>query len=285
MTKTPRITIVTPSYNQGNYIEETIDSVLSQNYPNLEYIIADGGSTDQSAEIIRKYEKHLAWWVSESDKGQTDAINKGLMRATGDWVAYLNSDDTYKPGAFKALTDAISSNPNAVWFSGKTEIFDDAGKVYRVRGPEITSTNRPVEWAIYECGVPQQSTFWSRSLIDQVGYFSQHFHYGFDSEYWLRLAIAGHTPVIIDALIAGFRLHSASKTVENRIPFIKEHIAFLDTYKEAFTSAEYRSAIKKLEYLEAEQNVYLAAAGEGTGLAGLISLGMSHPNLLAQRFF
>ena len=105
--KYPKITIITPSFNQGNYLEQTIDSVLSQNYSNLEYIIIDGGSADNSVDIIKKYEKHLAYWVSEKDKGQTNAINKGLKIATGDIVNWLNSDDYYEPDALHKVADAF----------------------------------------------------------------------------------------------------------------------------------------------------------------------------------
>lgn len=110
--KLPRISIITPSYNQGQYIEETICSVLSQNYPNLEYIIIDGGSTDQSVEIIKKYQSQITYWVSEPDKGQADAINKGLARITGDWFNWLNSDDILMPNALHNLARMIQANPS-----------------------------------------------------------------------------------------------------------------------------------------------------------------------------
>jgi glycosyltransferase involved in cell wall biosynthesis len=109
----PKISIVTPSFNQGRFIEKTILSVIEQDYPNLEYIIIDGGSTDESVEIIKKYEKHLAYWVSEPDRGQSHAINKGFERATGEIFGWLNSDDWYHPGALKALAEAFAANPEA----------------------------------------------------------------------------------------------------------------------------------------------------------------------------
>ena len=114
----PIITVVTPSYNQGRFLEETIDSVLSQGVPGLEFIIVDGGSTDESVEVIKRHARHFAWWVSEKDRGQSHAINKGIARATGTWLAYLNSDDVYLPGALPALLASLATAPAARWIAG-----------------------------------------------------------------------------------------------------------------------------------------------------------------------
>src|SRR5512134_129792 len=135
----PKISIVTPSFNQGKYLERTIRSVIEQDYPNLEYIIIDGGSTDESVEIIRKYEKHLAYWVSEPDRGQSHAINKGFDRATGEIFGWLNSDDWYVPGALKAVAEAFAANPEAGAVVGAGEMVDEEGKlVLRCEPFEVT---------------------------------------------------------------------------------------------------------------------------------------------------
>src|SRR6266576_1298377 len=125
----PKISIVTPSFNQGRFLEETILSVLNQNYPNLEYIIIDGGSTDETVDVIRRYEDRLAYWVSEKDRGQVHAINKGIEKTTGDLFGFINSDDLYLPGTFSAVAEYFESHPQAEWVCGDTIMFE-AGREY-----------------------------------------------------------------------------------------------------------------------------------------------------------
>src|SRR6266850_561949 len=122
----PKISIVTPSFNQGRFLEETILSVLNQGYPNLEYILIDGGSSDQSLEVIRRYEEHLAYWISEKDRGQVDAINKGLNRSSGDIFAFINSDDVYLPGTFAAVAEYFEADSRREWVCGDTIMFGEA---------------------------------------------------------------------------------------------------------------------------------------------------------------
>jgi glycosyltransferase involved in cell wall biosynthesis len=132
MSSYPLVTIVTPSYNQANFLEETIQSVLSQDYPNLEYIIIDGGSTDSSVDLIRKYEDRLAGWISEEDSGQAEAINKGFERATGEIVAWINSDDYYLPGAIRSAVEALEAHPECGFVYGDAVSINGAGEPFNV---------------------------------------------------------------------------------------------------------------------------------------------------------
>src|SRR3954471_24092640 len=155
----PRLSIITPSFNQAAFIERTIESVLDQNYPDLEYIIVDGGSTDGSVDIIRRYEDRLAWWVSEPDNGQTDALNKGLRRATGDVIAYINSDDHYLPGAFDTAIAALERS-RALWTVGTCHFKDADDNLIESWQPAPPWTPRRQWWLIDPWGVPQAATFW-----------------------------------------------------------------------------------------------------------------------------
>src|SRR5690349_20315753 len=167
----PRISIVTPSYNQGQYLEQTIRSVLEQGYPNLQYIICDGGSTDGSVEIIKKYEKHLAWWCSEKDRGQSHAINKGFQHATGDVYAYLNSDDYYLPGALNRVAEAWQAGGRFI--VGWSQYLEPHGDF---RPYPVQQHGEPSDWLIKN-PIPQQSSFWSAQLFKQLGPFREDLHY------------------------------------------------------------------------------------------------------------
>ena len=211
----PKISIVTTSFNHGDFLEETIQSVLSQNYPNLEYIIVDGGSTDQSVEIIRKYESQLAWWVSEKDRGQSHALNKGFARATGEIFAFINSDDFYEPIALLRIADAFRNG--AQWV---------AGQVRYQRGdvnwplPPYPAKSR-ADWLLF-CPIPQPGCFWSAKLSHRLGPFREDLNFTMDYEFWLRLRFDSLLPKIIDEPIAVYRLHDASKTIAQNQRFADE---------------------------------------------------------------
>ncbi|HST16936.1 MAG TPA: glycosyltransferase family 2 protein [Gaiellaceae bacterium] len=196
----PRLTVITPSLNQGTFIERTIRSVLDQGYPDLEYIVIDGGSTDGTTEVLRRYDDQLVW-VSEPDTGQAHAINKGLGRSSGQIVAFINSDDFYLPGAFSAALRAFES-PAVVWVAGACRYERPDGTVETVWRPALPTGRRRVDWLEQIWNVPQPGCFWRREVFETHGAFREDLHYVFDSEFELRLALAGVLPVPIDDIVA-----------------------------------------------------------------------------------
>jgi len=205
----PRFSIVTPSFNQGRFIEETIRSVLLQGYPNVEYIIIDGGSNDESVDIIRKYEPWLAYWVSEPDRGQAHAINKGFERATGEFIAWINSDDVYCPGAFKSAADAFAEESPLALAFGESLVIDQDGRIVgKNPGKQFT-----VEEMLLENQVPQPSAFVRHEAAKSVGYLNERYHFVLDLEWWIRLALT--FPVRhIGYSLSKFRLHAESKSMK-----------------------------------------------------------------------
>ena len=204
----PKISVVTPSFNQAEYLERTLRSVLDQGYPNLEYLVIDGGSTDGSVEIIRRYADRLAFWVSEPDRGQTDAINKGLRRATGEWVAWQNSDDIYYPGAFHNLAATAAKYPQASLIIGDMMLIDENDRPLR----DIRYV-KPSYRALLAEGMllANQATFWRRNVQEQVGLLNEGFHCSFDYDWFLRLAQHAEG-VHVDRIWGALRLHGESKT-------------------------------------------------------------------------
>ena len=203
------VSIVTPSYNQAPYLEATIRSVLEQDYDQIEYIIVDGGSTDGSGEIIKRYADRLAWWVSEKDRGQTDAINKGFARAKGDVLAWLNSDDTYQPGAIREAVAYLKAHPEAGMVYGDCNYIDENGRVIGRFPAARTNYARLRRGYVH---IPQQSSFWRGDLWRKVGPLDPTFYFAMDYDLWVRLA--AEAPLhYIPRLWANFRLHSDAKTV------------------------------------------------------------------------
>ncbi|MFA5114021.1 MAG: glycosyltransferase family 2 protein [Candidatus Margulisiibacteriota bacterium] len=209
----PRISIVTPSYNQGQYLEKTILSVLEQGYPNLEFIIMDGGSTDNSVEIIKKYEKRIAYWVSERDEGQSDAIRKGFQRAKGEILAWLNSDDTYPPGTLHKVAQYYNRHRDIDVIYGNLLLMDGAGKIYderRVMRPIPCLMGYGLLYGYF--AFYQLSAFWTRAIYDRVGGVDPALTQGMDNDLITKFAFAGGRFGKLNDQLAVFRVHELSKT-------------------------------------------------------------------------
>jgi glycosyltransferase involved in cell wall biosynthesis len=219
----PLVSVVTPSYNQGEFLEDTIRSVLAQDYPAVEYLIVDGGSSDTSVDIIESYSSQLAWWVSEPDEGQASAINKGMARAKGEIVAWLNSDDLYFPGAIQGAVDEILDNPQVGLVYGNAVTIDEKGHPIR----ELIFPDWSLEDLIQFRIICQPAVFMRRSLYEKVSGLDPNFHFMLDHHLWIR--IANQAPVKhVSALWAAARHHKAAKNVSQSSGFGRESLLVLE---------------------------------------------------------
>jgi glycosyltransferase involved in cell wall biosynthesis len=234
----PKISIVTPSLNQGQFIEETIRSVLLQGYPELEYIIIDGGSSDGSVDIIRKYQDNLCFWVSETDGGQYDAINKGFAKATGEIMAWINADDKYTPWAFSIVGEIFSTLAQVEWITSLFPItWDDKGRAttchyrdgYSREGFRRGENLHGAGWSA-KGWIQQESTFWRRSLWERSGgYIDTSLHLAADFELWARFYQYAEL-VGVETPLGGFRIHGHQKTTRFREQYIEESKSVLRRY-------------------------------------------------------
>ncbi len=209
----PKISIITPSFNQAAFIESTINSVLSQNYPKLEYIVLDGGSTDGTINILHRYDSKIRW-VSEKDHGQSNALNKGFRMASGDIFAYINSDDTYEPGALLKVGEFFKEHNEAHWVTGKCRIINKEG--FEIRKFVTAYKNMWLKIHSYNAllvldYISQPSTFWSREIVNKVGLYDESLYYTMDYDYSLRIGKTFKLNLINDYL-ANFRIHTAAKS-------------------------------------------------------------------------
>jgi glycosyltransferase involved in cell wall biosynthesis len=221
----PTISLVTPSLNQGEFIEKTILSVLSQEYPHLEYIVMDGGSSDDTSRVLNRYSDRIRW-VSEPDHGQTNAINKGLRMTHGAVVGYLNADDTLSPGSLWKVAEAFANQPEAMWATGKCRIVDEEGveirrSITKYKNLLLGVGGLPV--LLMTNYISQPSTFWRRDALNEVGFLDENLHYTMDYEYWLRL-LSRFPLLFIPDYLASFTIHPASKTTSmgHRDVYIRE---------------------------------------------------------------
>jgi glycosyltransferase involved in cell wall biosynthesis len=209
MPSKPLVSIVTPSFNQVQFLEQTILSVLEQDYPHIEYLIVDGGSTDGSLELIQRYAPRLTWWVSEPDQGQTDAINKGFSHARGEILAWLNSDDTYQPGAISQAVEYLQSHPEVGMVYGDANLIDASGNIIGKFPARQTDYRRLRRGYVH---IPQQASFFQASLWKQVGPLDPSFYFAMDYDLWVRLARISEIHYCPN-LWADFRLHGSGKSV------------------------------------------------------------------------
>lgn len=211
------VSIITPSFNQAGYLEQTIRSVLAQDYSALEYFVIDGGSTDGSREIIQKYEQRLAGWVSEPDRGQAEAINKGFARASGDVVAWLNSDDVYQPGAIRAAVEAFQQNPQAGLVYGNLLSIDETSRPFNLQ----TFAPRTLPDLMSFRIIGQPAVFLRRAVLEQAGLLDLSYHYLLDHHLWLR--VAQIVPIVhIPRTLAAARYHPAAKNRAHTREFGRE---------------------------------------------------------------
>lgn len=224
----PRVSIVTPSYNQAHFLEETIRSVLSQDYPDIEYIVIDGGSSDGSVEVIKKYESGISYWTSEKDRGQADAINKGFARATGEFVGWLNSDDCLSPGAIRKVVEAFIMNPDVEFVYGDIEQGESIAESRKLHG-RVTSLEQMLVSG--NVPIPQQGSMWRRSALHKIGGLGTEWHVVLDMEFFMRTALNCRI-LYLPATLGFFRYHADSKSISQMAKWIDElpqmYAAFLN---------------------------------------------------------
>lgn len=223
----PQISIVTPSYNQAKFLEQAIQSVVYQGYPNLEYIVIDGGSSDRSVEILKQHDQHITYWVSQSDRGQSHAINKGFAASSGEIMGWLNSDDFLLPGCLKLVGSLFQAYPQINWLTGFTCVADENGTLTTIR-PKPAYSQRLLRAGFYHGRglgfVSQEATFWRRSLFDKSGgKLDETRNFSMDYDLWRRFAVHSNL-VVVDTVLAAFRKQQTQKTSDMASYYSEAHI-------------------------------------------------------------
>ncbi|MDK3157457.1 glycosyltransferase family 2 protein [Kamptonema cortianum] len=247
----PRISIITPSYNQGQFIEETIRSILLQGYPNLEYILIDGGSTDNTIEILKRYEPYFSYWVSEPDAGQSDAINKGFHKTTGELIAWQNSDDYYAPDVFIKIALATRENLDADVFYGAANVIDSQYKL--IQYLEVTELN--VESILPWFHIVNQSCFFKRKNFQLENFVSSNFSHFMDYELFWRLLLEQKQFQFIPGVNSYFRIHQTSKGSTQDYRLVAKELAII--YKMAYEASEVLLPGVRKKALECSRGLYL----------------------------
>ncbi len=288
-----KISVIVPSFNQGRFIEETIRSIVTQGWPDLEIIIIDGGSTDETLDVIRKYESSIASWISEPDRGQADAIHKGLRKATGDIVTWFGADDLYADGIFAALEQAWKKNPRAI-YAAPVANFYSRDRQTLLRPHDITRENVIQYWQRRSLW-HDPGLFWSRAVIDAVGDIDTTLHYAFDYDYLIR-ALQHSGVEYLDHVAAGFRLHRHSKSISQTEPMMAETAMVSQRYwallngvdREGFERSEHearvRRAASQLIRGKREGLTLLGRALRERPAASITQLALLGPTVLMERF-
>ncbi len=246
----PKISIITPTFNQGAYIEECIKSILDQGYPNLEYIIIDGGSTDNTVEVIKKYQQQISYWISEKDAGMYDALNKGFKKSTGSIMGWLNSDDILHRKSLFTIAEIFNTLPEAQWVQGYPTLIDKEGRILSHQHSRFNKYDFFLKEYHDGSFIQQESTFWKRQLWEKAGsYISTNYKYAGDFELWMRFFTKDKlytTP----AMIGAFR-YRGEEQLSNRYfsEYMKECDLIVDEYSKLLKPDEL-SEIKKIKYLK-----------------------------------
>lgn len=246
----PKISIVTPTYNQGAYIEECIQSILGQGYPNLDYIIIDGGSSDNTIDIIKKYQDKLSYWVSEKDNGLYDALNKGFKKATGKILGWLNSDDILHRKSLFTIADIFNTLPEIQWVQGYPTLIDQKGRIVFHLNPRFDKFEFFLKEYHDGTFIQQESTYWTRELWEKAGsHLSTNYKYAGDFELWMRFFAIGKlytTP----AMIGAFR-YRGEEQLSNKYfsEYLKECDLIIEEYSKHLKPEEL-SEIRKIKYLK-----------------------------------